>query len=305
MKLTNEKNLPDVFIRAIENNEQPPSGLSDVIRVSELIAPPQIVQLNRKHYKDIEEDASSKLWQLNGTLMHTLLEQASEGTDAIIEETIRVQFEHMTVTGTPDIISGNVLSDYKNTSVFAIKSMIQDGKVKEDWFLQVQIYRYLFECPMPVKEPKIDTLQIIAIARDWRQGEYDRAKPEDCYPERVTVFDVPVLPLQEIEQDIIKRIELHYNERNAIKHYDCTDEERWTTPIVYAVKKAGNKRAIKLHDNLEDARKHHKELSDKADGKKGEAYLIEERPARFNRCEGYCNVAPFCEQFKSSQKTEV
>jgi len=300
MKLTNQNNLPDVFVRAIQNNEQPPTALSDVIRVSDLIAPPQIVQLNRENYENIEEDVTSKLWQLYGTLMHLLLEQASEpNSNDILEQTYRVEFEKMTVTGTPDIISGDVLSDYKNTSVFAIKIMLQEDKVKDEWLWQTNVYRYLYERD---STDIINTIKVIAIARDWRQGEYDRKKHEG-YPERVTVFDVPVLPLKEVEEYIINRIEMHYNERNSIKHYDCTPEETWEKPIIYAVKKVGVKRAIKLYENLEDAQEHHKALM--SDDKKGGAYLIEERPATYPRCESYCRVAPFCPQFKKTQIPEI
>ena len=169
MKLTNQNNLPDVFVRAIQKNEQPPTALSDVIRVSDLIAPPQIVQLNRENYENIEEDVTSKLWQLYGTLMHLLLEQASEPNSSdILEQTYRVEFEKMTVTGTPDIISGDVLSDYKNTSVYAIKTMLQEEKVKDEWLWQTNVYRYLYECD---STDIINTIKVIAIARDWRQGE--------------------------------------------------------------------------------------------------------------------------------------
>lgn len=294
MKLTNEKELPDVFVRAIKKNERP-LGAENDISVTTLISQPQAVQLRRKHFDELEEDASKMLFSLDGTLMHLLLERASDiDSDDIIEQTLSSNEFKLRLVGTPDLISEGVLYDYKNTSVFHIKGLLQDKEVKEEWLWQLNIYRYMFGCE------KIKGIKIIAVARDWRQNEYDRMK-EDGYPEKVTTFDIPVLSEKEIKTEIERRMELHYNERNGIDHYECTDEERWATPIVYAVKKAGNKRAIKLHDNLEDAQKHYNTLSDKADGKKGEAYLIEERPARFNRCEGYCNVAPFCEQFKKTQ----
>tara|TARA_R110000744_G_scaffold54142_3_gene115120 strand:+ start:1069 stop:1968 length:900 start_codon:yes stop_codon:yes gene_type:complete len=295
MKLTNEKNLPDVFLRAIKKNERPLGG-EDTISVTTLIAQPQAVQLRREHFDKIEEDASKMLFSLDGTLMHLLLERASDiDSDDVLEETLSSNEFKLRLVGTPDLISEGVLYDYKNTSVFHIKGLLQDKDIKDEWLWQTNIYRYLFGCE------KIKGIRIIAIARDWRQREYDRMKG-DGYPEKVTTFDIPVLPEKEVKTEIERRIELHYNERNGIDHYECTDEERWATPTIYAVKKAGAKRALKLYENLKDAQVHYKALADKADGKKAEAYLIEERPPKYTRCESYCSASPYCNQWKATQE---
>lgn len=295
MKLTNEKNLPDVFLRAIKKNERP-LGAENTISVTTLISQPQAVQLRRVHFDKIEEDASKMLFSLDGTLMHLLLERASDpDSDDILEETLSSDEFKLRLVGTPDLISEGVLYDYKNTSVFHIKGLLQDKEVKEEWLWQLNIYRYMFGCE------KIKGIKIIAVARDWRQREYDRMKKEG-YPEKVTTFDIPLLSEKEIKVEIERRMELHYNERNGIDHYECTDEERWATPTIYAVKKAGAKRAIKLYEDLKEAQVHYKVLADNPDNKKGEAYLIEERPPTYTRCESYCSVAPYCNQWKATQK---
>ena len=295
MKLTNEKELPDVFVRAIKKNERP-LGAENDISVTTLISQPQAVQLRRKHFDELEEDASKMLFSLDGTLMHLLLERASDiDSDDIIEQTLSSNEFKLRLVGTPDLISEGVLYDYKNTSVFHIKGLLQDKEVKEEWLWQLNIYRYMFGCE------KIKGIKIIAVARDWRQNEYDRMK-EDGYPEKVTTFDIPVLSEKEIKVEIERRMELHYNERYGIDHYECTDEERWATPTIYAVKKAGAKRAIKLYEDLKEARVHYDALHDNPNKKDGDAYLIEERPPTYTRCESYCSASPYCNQWKATKE---
>jgi len=65
MKLTNKFNLPDPIVNAVQNQGYTP-GSSD-ITVTQLIQPPLIRQLNKKHWDDIEEDASDRVWALFGS----------------------------------------------------------------------------------------------------------------------------------------------------------------------------------------------------------------------------------------------
>ena len=108
MKLTNEKELPDVFVRAIKKNERP-LGAENDISVTTLISQPQAVQLRRKHFDELEEDASKMLFSLDGTLMHLLLERASDiDSDDIIEQTLSSNEFKLRLVGTPDLISEGV-----------------------------------------------------------------------------------------------------------------------------------------------------------------------------------------------------
>lgn len=64
----------------------------------------------------------------------------------------------------------------------------------------------------------------------------------------------------------------------------CTDEERWHKPDKWAVKKPGNKRALKLHDTREAAMAH-----------AGTTLEVEYRPGEDTKCLKYCSVAQFCD----------
>jgi hypothetical protein len=68
----------------------------------------------------------------------------------------------------------------------------------------------------------------------------------------------------------------------------CTPEERWERPTRYALMKKGRKRAIKLYDTEEDANGAVKEKDHYVEYRKGESV----------RCENYCPVKEFCNQYK-------
>jgi len=69
---------------------------------------------------------------------------------------------------------------------------------------------------------------------------------------------------------------------------DCPDEELWKKPNIWAVKKKGGKRALKLFDSLEEAQGR---LSTSK-----EPLEIEYRPGRVMRC-NYCSSRGVCEQY--------
>ena len=72
----------------------------------------------------------------------------------------------------------------------------------------------------------------------------------------------------------------------------CSDEERWYAGTTYALIKEGGKRAKKVSVNREDL------------GEPDKGYVIEERKGGYRRCENFCEVAPFCQQFKSTQESD-
>jgi len=61
----------------------------------------------------------------------------------------------------------------------------------------------------------------------------------------------------------------------------------WEKETTYAIKKEGGVRARSVHKTREEA---------EAALTKG--YFLEVRPGERTRCQTFCQVAPFCEQFK-------
>jgi hypothetical protein len=76
---------------------------------------------------------------------------------------------------------------------------------------------------------------------------------------------------------------------------DCTAEERWEHPGIYALYKKGNSRASSLHGTREEAEAALSAVAGEWKNKRA-GFEIRERPAEQRRCEDYCSALPFCEQ---------
>jgi len=70
MKITNNCGLPDTIISALH---RPTYTKGDAhISCTELLNSPRIVQLKRKHWDDVEQDASEMVWQLFGSAIQLI-----------------------------------------------------------------------------------------------------------------------------------------------------------------------------------------------------------------------------------------
>jgi len=77
---------------------------------------------------------------------------------------------------------------------------------------------------------------------------------------------------------------------------ECTPEEMWEKPAVWAVTKIGGKRAHSLYETAEQAIAACTELGDK--------YEIVERKGERTRCESYCAVNQWCNQYQSYKEQQ-
>lgn len=278
MRITNKYGLPDPLVKAVTHDEYSKGG-SD-FSVTELIKPPRVAALEITHADDLEEDASERLWLLMGKAGHEVLRRSSEG--GIVEETVKVEFGGITLKGQMDYaVHLKALWDYKFTSVWAIK----DG-VKPEWEQQLNVYKWMGE----QYGVEIRELVIVAILRDWSKPEARRDK--SYVQSQVVVLPVRMWSKDQVERFVAYRIAMHLEARRG-NLPDCTAEETWEKPQKYAVMKKGNQRASKVTlDRFEAgqfiASQSHPQM-----------YSIETRPAERPRCEDYCAVSEFCEQFKA------
>jgi len=139
----------------------PPSFLTANFSVTELLNSPRIVQLKRKHWDEIETDASEMVWALFGSAVHNILEHGKDDHH-IVEERIFTEHEGWKLSGAIDLQEvegdGIIISDYKVTGAWSVMNE------KQDWHNQLNIYGWLVE---KVKKQPVKKLQIIAIVRDW------------------------------------------------------------------------------------------------------------------------------------------
>lgn len=278
MQITNLTKLPEPLVNAVSQKREPRRGQ---ISVTELISPPQMRALMLKHWDDLTEDASDRIWATMGQLMHKLLEEHGRADqEHLTEHTLSCEVEGLTVTGTFDLYRRDgVLTDYKFVSVWTTI----DG-VKREWEQQLNLYAELLRR----HSYAVNRLQIVAIYRDWSKL---RAQ-DSSYPQsQVAVLEVPLWPQEEAAKFLEERVRLHQlaEEGSVI---ECSAEERWERRTKYALMKRGRKSALKLYDTHEEAQ---------AAVSQSEHY-VEKRPGASTRCESYCAVAAFCQQRARAQE---
>lgn len=296
MKLTNKNALPDTIINVIKRPEYN-KGKSNM-SVTELLNSPRIVQLKRKHWDELEEDASDMVWSIFGTAIHGVLEHGKDDHH-IVEERIHIKLDGMHISGAIDLQEveedGIIVSDYKTTSAWAVLNE------KQDWHNQLNSYAYLVEA---AKKIPVKKLQIVAIVRDWSRRD---AATREGYPKApIVVIDIPLWPYAHREAYVRDRISLHgdafFEMEMEGELPECTPDEMWEKPTTYALKKDGNVRAKSVHETREAAEKALADATEKA--KKGEKFLIEVREGDRTRCSGFCQVAGMCSQYKTYLSTK-
>ena len=281
---TNRHNIPKVFENFEKANEHTAGGAD--ISVTALIDAPQIAHLSRLHEAELTEDVGDGILRLLGTAIHHVLEVGCEVTD-IVEMRFHAEVDGMKISGQvdrleilnagePEPIRCN-LQDWKTTSC---KTMAHNPEGKESWINQVNVYNYLAWA----NGLDIEKLEIVAIFRDWAKAG---ARGQENYPDcAVGVIPITMWPIEETKKYIEWRVSLH----SAIVPAECTLEDKWQSKPTYAVVKPGNKRATKVFNSEFEAQSFINEKMLLAE--------IEERPGRAMRCEAYCPVNQFCDQYK-------
>lgn len=281
MIITNKHGLPESVINALSRNYPP---IKHRMSVTDLVNAPLIRQLKSKHWEELEEDASDRLWMLLGTSLHYILEQHSPD-DAFEEEKLTATYGKYTIVGKSDLYHNGVVTDWKTTSVYSF--LLGD---KPEWIAQLNVYAYLWRYNgFPVTK-----LQVNAILRDWSKGKTFK---NDNYPKIPFMqIDIPLWDIKVIEDYIAERIALH----EQIPAPECTPEERWERPTTYAVMKEGRKSAIRVFDTELEAEL---ELSCQEEkSKKNDKFSIEVRKGENVRCENYCMVNKFCPYYQNYLK---
>lgn len=283
MKITNKHNVPQTIVTLANRNDYS-KGEADY-SVTEIISPPRIQRLRRKHYAEMEQDVADMLWQLMGSALHVVAER-SEVPNHINEERLFVEIDGVILSGAIDLQEicddGVIITDYKFTSAW---SLMND---KPEWAQQQNIYAYMVET---IKKMPVKAVRICALIRDWSRRD---AMNKADYPQApIQVIDIPLWNREDTERFIRQRIDMHRESKVSADWGDelplCTEDERWVRSTTYAVKKEGRKTALRVFETEQEA----KDLADKEKG------FVEVRKGEPVRCTGnFCGVAQWCSQFK-------
>lgn len=273
--LTNKLGLPAPIVRAVQRDPYD-RGRSD-FTVTQLVAPPRIRILRKRHATEMTEDVSDRIYSLVGQSVHTILERAAmEG--ALAEKRLYMTVDGLAISGQLDhyLFVDGTLSDYKVTSQWADLS-------KPDWLMQLNFLALLLQ----ENGHAVKKLEIAAIFRDWSKT---RAKADPDYPQLpVALAPFPLWDHADALAKLKERIGIHRAAEYELP--DCTDEERWYRDTQWAVMKPGNKKATALHPLKGQAE------ADAAN--RGKQYIVEQRPGVNVRCENYCEAADFCSQWQA------
>jgi hypothetical protein len=301
VKISNRFNLPDTILRAVAATDERYSRGPVDRSVTQLIRPPRIQLLQRKHWDDIEKDVSDEVWALLGSALHQILE-LGKTKDMVVEERLYAHVDGWDLSGMADVQTINPdgtisLADYKMTSSYVL--LKDEGAASAEWTAQLNMLAYLVQFN---KKVRVRDLTVVCFVRDWQRK---MAQVDPAYPAaQVVSVPIPLWSLTEQLDFITERIRQHRHAEMmmdlGLPLEECTAEERWSKPDSWAVIKDGAKRASRVHDDKETA-----EIDVAARGK---GYRVEFRPGKSTRCQGnYCSVAPYCEQWEKirSERNEA
>jgi len=282
MKLTNKYGLPETVVKALTRSEYS-KGESNR-SVTQIIDSPRVRILRQENWDNMEEDVSEKMWAVLGSAAHKMFEETGDDKH-VTEERLFAEVEGWVISGAIDVQriddGGITIIDYKTTSVWSVILG------KKEWEYQLNCYAYLVR---QSKQANVKGLKVIAILRDWRARD---AEEKQDYPKAPIVeINVPMWTDEEQERYIHERVSLHqaaeFQRLTGSELPLCSSDEQWEKPSVWAVKKTGNKRALKLYDNEADA------YEALAAGQE-----IEFRRGEPTRCTAnWCRVNAWCSQHK-------
>ena len=289
MKLTNKFNIPQTFVNVLERPTYTKGKAH--LSVTQLINSPKIVALTQKFDADLEQDVSDMVWSIFGTAIHGVLEHGKD-ENHIVEERLHATLDGWRISGAIDLQikddAGLSIRDYKTTSAWGVMNE------KVEWEQQLNIYAWLVET---VKKTPIIDIGIVAIIRDWSRR--DAAKNENYPPAPVKEIPIRLWTYEEQTTYIKHRIGLHSACEFAMETDEdlplCTPGEMWERPTTWAIKKVGGVRAKSVHDTEESMLKA-LEIA-------GPAYEIEVRPGSRIRCESFCPVNTYCQQWRDYQES--
>lgn len=282
---------------AIEQSMRFYSSQGSDYSVTQLIDPPRIVQLRKRHGHKVEINIDNSVSPFIGNGVHAHFEyclkkvfDADKQPVYQLEQRLFDKILDRKVSGAYDILYRNThMFDIKCTSVYKV---ILDPEF-EHWTKQQNFYAYLIR-----KDGRhIDSINIIACFLDWREMMMVRDKN---YPrKKIMQYPLKLWTYEEQEKMFMDRLKLHIAAESMKDHElpECTREEMWQQDDKYAVmKKPTAARASRVFPKESEAKDYLKTCQDK-DEKGWKSGCVEARIGERKRCEKWCPVNQFCKQY--------
>jgi hypothetical protein len=280
MIYTNKHKLPSYIVKWLTNDQYDHNNNPKVISATSLMKPAKATYLSNKHREELEVDCSDMCAIQYGNALHNSFEELN--LSPLAEKRYYVDIGDYTISGKPDLPLDGKLIDFKSCSVWKY--------VKRDYLeyiLQLSIYRWL----MHESGDEMDEVgQICFLFTDWSgsKAKYDRNYPQS----RIAVVDMQLLNYSAVKKYITDRL-IAISTCSDDNLPDCTQKELWQDPDIWAVRKIGAKKAVKLYSGLAEATEALKVGQE-----------VDHRIGKAKRC-NYCNAFPFCKQGQQLKKDNL
>lgn len=258
---------------------------------------PRQVQLERRHKDEIPQgDFFDNWYSFFGNAVHEYLEKKLYNNDKYLVERRLIRF---------DKPAGGTEKDYRRVGAKfdaydkqsktlydhkTITTFMHGKEMKDEWVQQLMINAYFLE-----KEGyEVKDCTINAIYCDWRDSRLTYAQPGD-YPEApCAAFSCKAWSMSDRENLYLRLLKSHVDAENVpddLLPY-CEKDYCWETPAVFAVYRPNATKAIKLCSSKREAEDYIRFKNLTGDVR------IQERAGTRRRCEKYCRVSQFCNQYK-------
>lgn len=284
MVITNKLNLPEAMVKAVGTSQH---NSTNSLSATTLLKGVKEIVLTKRHWEELSDDVSDRIWAIFGTAVHSLLEH--EGRNEVTEEQLSADVNGINITGRLDNynLKTGVITDYKTASVWKVK--FNDFT---DWKQQGLVYAWLLRSAGFT----VTKCRFLAMLKDHSKTEARRSAEYPQSPVYVYEFNVTAEMIEQtklfIEEKVRRYKEAEYLQDDDI--LECTAEERWAKADQWAVKKTGVKRAVKLYGREEDANEHANR----------EGLQVEFRRGVSTKCLDYCSCNKFCNFYKSMKENK-
>lgn len=285
MKLTNNWNLPQPIVDAVADDSYHKGNAH--ASATDLIMPSRIFALKNKHDIDITEDVSDRVPALVGKVVHSILQNSD--TTSISEKRLFSIINDWTISGQTDrlLFEDGILQDWKTCTVDSYNYKENEGFV--EWEQQLNIYAYLWRENYPALELK--SLEAVAILFGWSPSK--RSRNPFYPPTPILKVNIPMWTNEQAYDWIKERVASH---KEALEELPlCSSEDRWHRGEKWAVMSTKRSRAVKLFDRELEASQWLDNQQDKNN------LYIDHRFGESVRCQYWCSVAPFCDQWQTEK----
>lgn len=288
--------IEQILARAIANDPYDRGEGTD-ISVTQLISPPQMVELLRHHKP--EKNLGDNVKALYGSIAHGVLERgAPEG--ALVEERFYMDVLGWRLSGQIDLyeVPTGTLTDFKFVSTWT-KKFSDGAEHTRQLNIQAQLLRHNGYFPQRLVNSY--------IYRDWSGT---KAKRDADYPPEAEDIERELMSDEDCFK-MTRAMVFEHQQAAGGSVRPCTPSEQWHKPDTYAVMKEGRKSALRVLESKKEALQWALD-TDKADfiGDLPEGVEFEDsiefhgrisivhRPGENTRCLEHCPARSVCPQIK-------